>query len=292
MELLSGQNSELLVNLFQKAAEELNAEEWRYRNARALSGPDYNLYLFDSDNERGLKLEDRGTGKLAIEFMFGPRRAAAFAQDLKEVWLIHTGTVHRNQKKPYSERTASIAGRSVFLVTNMDSPSIVSDLIRFHESRSASSTLPRLAFAIDAGAFKGGTRAAVVFEAHHAPVVNVLAKLVASGGWEPVGRAGSGNPDLVVERDGRKVLFEVKSGCDVHSLICAVGQCKVYDLEYETNRQIIVALSGDDILDGVDLWISEALDRLGIELVLASRRGEEDFGFRFQPRDELITRGK
>jgi hypothetical protein len=247
--------------------------------------------IWDKEDYTGLVIFDEDSPETQLLFNLGGSRnnAAGFAYIDEDTWLLHTGRVFRERARPNWDDTIEIGRRSFFRIARVSDPHLLKKVFQFHLSRKEepfSPLPPRTASerkAIDTGPFQGGVRVEVVFEAQHSGIVSALLSYVEKGGWEICESVGECKPDLVVRRGQRKVLFEVKSDASTHSLICAAGQCQIYNLDHRADRKIVVSLASPDEAAG---WIVEALRELGIELVFASQKNSDDFDFTFDD-DEL-----
>lgn len=245
---------------------------------------------------------------VSLDFTIANRGAASgrIVSYQGKTWLAHKGHLGGNQNPVSSEELIrSIRGfkvhkersddQSLILICDINSRNPLQDIVRFatlcdrvrakKETQGGQPSNPnREREAISTGGFKGGTRAEIVFEAKHAPIVKALRETL-SRGWKPV-PAKNFAADLVCGKNGRRVLFEIKPDIGTHNLICAIGQCEVYNHDYKAHRKIIVALREGQKVAGQK--IQKVLNNMGIELILAKKLRGGEFQFEFAADDELV----
>lgn len=245
---------------------------------------EYTLCGFYRDNYLGLRLDSQ-YGKILLEFMQGSKRSGALLQDSNgEIWLAHTGRVHwkHAEARPKNDNKVTVGKREYYLVSKSDDD-IAARIIDFHLSREGEDASPIQA--ISRGPFKNGERKSCVFEAVHSPIVENLRHYLESNGWTISKKIRDFDADLVCEKQGTKVLFEIKPASEVHSIVCAAGQCLVYNTAHQAHRKIIIALKKNG--KSCPPRIQSAIQQLGVELVYAEEAGKSNFRFAFKKGDNL-----
>lgn len=93
---------------------------------------------------------------------------------------------------------------------------------------------------MDAGPATGGERSSAVFTAQHNPLTIALWKQLEALGYAQC-PCDVVTPDLLVEKNGKSVLFEVKPSALSHDLMLACGQVLVYNEHAKADRMVIVS---------------------------------------------------
>jgi hypothetical protein len=177
--------------------------------------------------------------------------AAALARDKGGVALYHNGRVFTRdgRARPYrSEPMTEINGRLYHRIAYIEDPHFFDRIVDYHFSRlnpdlrsgGARTAKKGKGSGLDAGPENGGRRSSAVFTAQHNPLTTALWEQVEAFGY--VLRTCEGvTPDLLAEKNGKSVLFEVKPSARTHDLILACGQVLVYNEHANADRIIIVS---------------------------------------------------
>lgn len=182
------------------------------------------------------------------------KTAAILASEKGRIALYHEGRVYARdgRARPHrDEAKIEINGRLYFRIACVDDDHFFDRVLRYHFSR----LNPDLrsgggrggnkgGSGLDAGPPKGGVRSSAVFLAQHNPLTTALWKQVEALGYAL--RACEGvTPDLLVEKNGKSALFEVKPAARTHDLILACGQVLVYNEHAKADRMVIVSEKPD-----------------------------------------------
>jgi hypothetical protein len=177
--------------------------------------------------------------------------AAALARDERGIALYHDGRVFTRdgRARPHgNEPMVDINGRLYHRIAYVEDPHFFGQVVEYHFSRlnadlgsgGAGAGKKGKGSGFDAGPANGGRRSSAVFTAQHNPLTTAL--------WEEVKALGymlrtceGVTPDLLVEKNGKSALFEVKPSARTHDLILACGQVLVYNEFAKADRIVIVS---------------------------------------------------
>ncbi len=95
--------------------------------------------------------------------------------------------------------------------------------------------------AFDPGPMVSFSRDGHSVDPKHAPIVGALLLALERLGWRIDKFSDVVRPDLVVVKDGKKILFEVKTEKSPASFHCAIGQLLVYRQALRADKFVIVA---------------------------------------------------
>ncbi|WP_316235400.1 MULTISPECIES: hypothetical protein [unclassified Bradyrhizobium] len=179
------------------------------------------------------------------------RTAAILAREGRRVALYHDGRVYARdgRARPHrDEPMIDIDGRLYYRIAYVDDAHFFDHVLEYHFSRlnvdlgAAASRGEKKgkSSGLDAGPAAGGERSSAVFTAQHNPLTIAL--------WEQLEALGYAkrpceivSPDLLVEKNGKSVLFEVKPSPLSHDLMLACGQVLVYNEHAKADRMVIVS---------------------------------------------------
>jgi hypothetical protein len=202
--------------------------------------------------------------------------AAALARDAQGIALYHDGRVFTRdgRARPYrNEPMTDVNGRLYHRIGYVDDDHFFDRLMEYHFSRlnsnlgSNKNRVQKKAkgSGMDAGPASGGVRSSAVFTAHHNPLTIALGERLEGLGYVP--RTCDGvTPDLLVEKNGKSVLFEVKPSALTHDLILACGQVLVYNEHADADRKVIVSAKAN--LSGYGSGIARVLKKFDIGFVV------------------------
>lgn len=164
---------------------------------------------------------------------------------------------------------------------------------RFASAGIAQTLPPESERSENAQPFERGATAAKdsrIIDPIHAKIWCDLKKLIENlGGKTSKSRAGRYEIDLAaIISDGRKLLFEIKSGCSAGEIQQGVGQLMLYrELSTGFARHTpVLLLGGNPPID-----VAAAVDRLGIALHTCTPPSETDGSTFFSPEFEAYLRG-
>lgn len=177
------------------------------------------------------------------------RTAAALARDAGGIALYHDGRVFTRdgRARPHgSDPMVKINGRLYHRIAYIEDPDFFDRVVDYHFSRlnpdlaSNGGRTGKKGSGLDAGPAKGGVRSSAVFTARHNPLTAALWEQVEDLGYTLRTCEGV-TPDLLVEKNGKSALFEVKPVARTHDLILACGQVLVYNEHAKADRIVIVS---------------------------------------------------
>ena len=206
--------------------------------------------------------------------------AAALARDAKGIALYHDGRVFTRDGRARPSRAeprTEINGRAYHKIAYVDDYNFFERVMEYHFSR-LNPDLTKIKVSrktkgsgMDAGPTKGGARSSATFTALHNPITKALCQLVEDLGYV-VRRCDDVSPDLLVEKNGKSVLFEVKPSAATHDLILACGQVLVYNEHANADRMVIVSAKPD--LSGRNQGIARIMKRFDIGFVPYKKVGD------------------
>jgi hypothetical protein len=289
---LSAEQSVLAGNeLFETIHRQIDGRRWISKEGhfQYTINEDRGVKYFGREERLGFVIE-HGLQKARppiMEFMIGERRSAVFLECDGRIWLAHTGRIHSGNLEAEGWPNVRIDRKKYYLVTSVYSSDTVGDMLDFFASLNAQKQIGgAYKKALDTGLLRGGNRRSCIYSARHSPIVLELEKVLARGGWATAESYYSCRPDLISERGDRKCLFEIKPSSDFSSLVCAIGQCEVYNREVCADRKIIIApREPEDVLPELVLVAAQGL---GIEIIYVESDGSGGMKFAFSERDELV----
>ena len=215
----------------------------------------------------------------------GGKQAAAFlGGENGRVWLAHTGRVHRNrQPGPRSRQTVKVGGLNYFLVSVIGTRAFFGNLLNFHASRqhlSDPSNAGKHA-GPDPGASKKHPRDASDVDPKHSPIVKALRKKLGAKWTDRA--AQKVRPDIFVESNDRKLLFEVKPDRKPISVCTAIGQFSYYSHFCKPDRKVLV------LPLGIDKQLGDIVEAEEITIVSFTKTRT---GYDFNGLDEITPSNK
>jgi hypothetical protein len=172
---------------------------------------------------------------------------------------------------------AEINGRAYHKIAYVDDDEFFDRVMEYHFSR-LNPNLTKVkdkkkikGSGMDAGPTKGGVRSSATFTALHNPITKALCRQLESLGYV-VRPCDDVSPDLLVEKSGKSVLFEVKPSASTHDLILACGQVLVYNEHANANRMVV---SAKPDLSGRNQGIARIMKRFEIGFVPYKKEGEQ-----------------
>jgi hypothetical protein len=176
--------------------------------------------------------------------------AAVLASDKGGVALYHDGRVYARDRRARPHRDEpkiEIDGHLYYRIAYVDDDHFFDRILEYHFSRlnpdlgaGGGRKGKKGGSGLDAGPSKGGVRSSAVFLARHNPITTALCEQVEALGYALRPCEGV-TPDLLVEKNGKSALFEVKPVARTHDLILACGQVLVYNEHAKAHRMIIVS---------------------------------------------------
>jgi hypothetical protein len=220
--------------------------------------------------------------------------AAALARDARGIALYHDGRVFTRDGRARPRRIdpmTEINGRAYHKIAYIKDGQFFDRVMKYHFSRlnpdlSAGKTATKAKVTgsgMDAGPAKGGMRSSATFTALHNPITVALYEHVKQLGYSR--RTCDGvSPDLLVEKSGRSVLFEVKPSASTHDLILACGQVFVYNEHAKADRTVIISAKAD--FSGYGEGIARVMKRFNIGFVTYKKTDE---GYTFENLKHVLT---
>ena len=205
---------------------------------------------------RGPSLEDLNAIANLIDFsLYSPESgigatASLLAYNQRGLGLYHNGISHHKygNLRPHSSILGKYGDRTYYLVSQIESNSLFSDIVNFHFSR-YSIHLDESNFlgdskggpnpGSDPGAAAPHERIGVWVSCRSRPITQSLLAEVESLGFS-VEDGWAFRPDLVVAKGDRRVLFEIKPSSSLHDIICGIGQLLVYDKDIHSTHRMLV----------------------------------------------------
>lgn len=163
------------------------------------------------------------------------------------IQLYHSGRVFNgdHRPRPTMSKTYQIHGHDYYKIGNIDDDNLFEKIMNFHISRFNSqngynnaSLGDRVGF--NPGAVLGGIRSEATFDAKHHPITTALKNAITKLGFKE-DSCKIVRPDLLVEKNGKKILFEVKPFSSSHELILALGQLLVYNQVVKADKLYLVS---------------------------------------------------
>jgi hypothetical protein len=209
----------------------------------------------------GLSLEpDAPDVGLPINFNFhksedqfdAQRTAARLYSDGSAIFLVHDGRISKrvdNRPRPTGNEKITINGRTYYVVAQIGSSRFFEDIVAYNESRLEYAAFKKLSSkdAMRYGADKGQkgsfSRGASDANPLHSFIVEELEKRLSELGYKDSGYPYRG-PDLFMEKNGRRILFEVKPGHSFTELTTALGQLAVYGAENKPDLKVCICQRG------------------------------------------------
>lgn len=208
--------------------------------------PNDTIIIFDENNNP------------LLEFGFGKRRAAALVTAGTDIFVVHSGRVHRDRQRFPSEADTwvDVDGnrKKFFRVSNIADHNFVKNLVDFshkiielkRKTGSGADAEPVRRGRAGAGPGEGGKRLEGEWEAKSSPIYKRLySHLTAKGkGWKDA----NGSPwdvDLLVEKPGSGLaLFEIKPDFSRHNVVVAIGELICYRSAHRQQVLSVIAAEG------------------------------------------------
>ncbi|SCB21905.1 hypothetical protein GA0061099_100367 [Bradyrhizobium yuanmingense] len=203
------------------------------------------------------------------------RTAAILARDPEGIALYHDGRVYARdgRARPHrDEPMIQINGRLYYRIAYVDDDHFFDRILEYHFSRlnvdlgaggGRGGTKGR-GTGMDAGPAAGGERSSAVFIAQHNPLTIALWKQLEALGYKKC-PCDVVTPDLLVKKNARSVLFEVKPSALSHDLMLACGQVLVYNEHAKADRTVIVSAKAG--VSGYGEGLARVMKKNGIAFV-------------------------
>ena len=177
-----------------------------------------------------------------VEFNFSPSGLSRFASDGAEQFLLRAPRAPGLSKdlilRTLSDfKVESINGSEWLAVSSLQGVDLLGRIAHFTDRWDAArrggdmsdipSDVPPPTSGYDnPGPANGGTRREVSWTSPHNEVFRIVASKLKEDGW--LTSRGHQHADLFRERNGIRLLIEVKPSCDTYEIIVAIGQLVVY----------------------------------------------------------------